>query len=800
MSIGKICLVSAVAGLSGVAGSFEASAQTPKSVSQADPKGKDSPDRNPAEARGEARGANEVEPIIVVTALRRNTAEEEAAASTSVLTEEDIDDRGGISDPADLAEMLPGVNFVDSAGENNEINIRGSGAATQGSNDTDSSVAILRDGVQITGGNIAGKIFSAIDTFDLGQAEVVRGPQGALYGANAVGGVINLVTNRPKFVSGTSGKIGYAPAIDRFEVEAIANVPLSDTIAVRIGGAVQNRDGGFFYNSVLDEYGDRSSSKVGRLSLLYKPSSTFSNVTVIDVGSSTGSPSPIRTSRRPDPVTGAELDVDGPFRFGNNTRPEANNKEFMVTNTTNLYSGIGDFTAISSWRSGTRNILTDGDGGAPGYIGSPTVPALCRSQSCINRFFDNTSAFRQELRFSTRLSSAIDLIVGANYQNINTEYYILRDGYNRFGAPTVPNALQNNSAVTNRAEKQYGAFASAEFKLSRALIITLAGRYSRSDKDSLRYNVALSPAAGLTCPYLDPLSIDPFDNVCATKVLQLDRRFSSFQPSGSIRYAITPNFAVFASASKGYRPGGFNPNSVDNDDRANQTPPLPPIPETYGSEKTYAYELGTKLRLGKLLFTLTGYTNRYKDVAAIGLLEVEGFEDTGADRYRFNAGDARNYGVDAEISGRVNISPSLGNVRVQAAYNYVKGKYTSGVYDGFTMEGIPTETFTASATWQIPVASGWRLAVGGSWRGERGGFVKTNLIDNTFPRASLDVVKARVSLESGRYRFEIIGDNMLNEVYPVYQTRVNQGFADRRSVLFRISYALGSEERRMFGR
>lgn len=722
---------------------------------------------------------------IVVTALRRSTTVGDAAASTSVVTAQDIEDRGGISDPADLIDMLPGVNFVDSGGINSEVNIRGAGASSQQTNDTDSAVAILRNGSQLTGGNIGGKMFGRMDTFDLGQAEVVRGPQGALYGANAVGGVVNLVTQRPKFSVGASAQIGYTPEIDRSEAQFIVNIPLSRTLAIRTGGVFQKRNGGYFYNAALQEYGDQANSKTGRFSLLWKPSSAISNLTTIDGSDETDTPSTIRTQRI-SADTGIATDIDGPYEYGHNTRDLNHSREYAVQNNFEWTTGFGKVVSITSWRSTNRDSQIDNDGTAPGYIGLPTIPVTCTSLLCTRTFFDNTDAFRQELRVEAKVAKWLDILVGANYQNINTIYDIVLDGYNVFRSTDL-SGTRNVGQVSNRSEKQYGVFGSAEIKLSRNLVLTGAARYNRSDKTSERYNVPLSPSAGLVCPYQDPQSIDPLADPCAQKVQLLSQRFIRVQPSAAIRYALNPRWAVFASVAQGYRPGGFNPNAIDNPDL---------IPATYEGESTLSYEVGTKYKLKNMLFTLTGFTNKYSNLLVTGTLDDDPNDDvTSLLRYRFNAGSARNWGFDAEANGRIKLSRTMGDIALQTAINYVRGRVNDGPFVGQIIEGTPTWTTTGSATWTKPVGEDWRMILGASYRGERGGFSKTNTFANQVLRPDIDSVRARFALENNGIRFEVRGDNLLDTAQAIQRTATSEIYTDRRSISVRVGYATGSESR-----
>jgi iron complex outermembrane receptor protein len=188
--------------------------------------------------------------VVLVTARLVEEEVQDVPAAVTGLSAQQLEDAGGIKDIRDLSYLLPGLAFVDTGNINAENNIRGGGAGTARTAGVDSPIAVLRDGASITGGNIGGRTFTRQDLFDVSRVEVTRGPQGALYGVNAVGGVMQAISQRPKSEPGASVRTTWSPEIERIGIDAIANMPLTDTLGARIGIQMADKSGGFFNNVI----------------------------------------------------------------------------------------------------------------------------------------------------------------------------------------------------------------------------------------------------------------------------------------------------------------------------------------------------------------------------------------------------------------------------------------------------------------------------------------------------------------------------------------------------------------------
>jgi iron complex outermembrane recepter protein len=209
---------------------------------------------------------------VVVTAERRAQSVQESSLAIQVLSPEDLE---RVSRPQDLQSLVTGMQIA-AVGPNPQVYIRGVGENTANSR-TQNAVSWNLDGVYLPRGSIATLMF-----YDLERVEVLKGPQGTLYGRNSSGGAINLISRRPVLgeVSGNAGvEVG---SFDKIKVEGALNIPLSDTLAVRLAGQVVDRDG-YLTDGSLDQR-----TKSMRVRALWEPTERVSIMLNADYGRNEG--------------------------------------------------------------------------------------------------------------------------------------------------------------------------------------------------------------------------------------------------------------------------------------------------------------------------------------------------------------------------------------------------------------------------------------------------------------------------------------------------------------------------------
>jgi len=729
--------------------------------------------------------------VVVVTARLVEEEVQDVPAAVTGLSAQQLEDAGGIKDIRDLSYLLPGLAFVDTGNINAENNIRGGGAGTARTAGVDSPIAVLRDGASITGGNIGGRTFTRQDLFDVARVEVTRGPQGALYGVNAVGGVMQAISQRPKSEPGASVRTTWSPEIKRFGVDAIANMPFSNELGARIGIQIADRSSGFFNNVITGKAGDIEEYWGYKGVLEWQPLD-YLNVLLIAEGSNEISPSNVirEVGQRNDPsAPAAEVppaDIDGPFTYGmngiNSSEREVSNYNAQVE----WDMGFGTLTSTSLYRERTTDFASDTDRTAPGY---PTPPqtnllATCSTRSCDTIFFDHTELTSEEVRFASELNDAISYIVGANIQGRQTEFTTVLDGRTTSAANTAPSPTGNLGQGVKEEELQAGAFASISWQIMDPLTLDAAVRFNHSEKKTDAFTVVRGPATGATScvlVYADPIRAQIERPDCLRNRAVLEETFNTTAPSASLKYEITDDLRVFASAGIGYRAGGFNANSVLD----------PSILPTFTPEKNTAYEVGAKFELWDAFFTVTAFENQFDDL----LVTVDSTFNAVTRNWRFNAGEAKTRGVDLEVFGNAFLPEGWGRLDYNGAVNYLTGDIESGPYAGRSVEGSPEWTYTGTMTYRKQLMDDWRFVGSASYRGQRGGYTNTTQINNLVEMPDLDLWNASIGVENRQYRFGIEARNLFDETYVTLRDPLRDVYGDPREIRFTFAIAFGSEER-----
>lgn len=729
--------------------------------------------------------------VVVVTARLVEEEVQDVPAAVTGLSAQQLEDAGGIKDIRDLSYLLPGLAFVDTGNINAENNIRGGGAGTARTAGVDLPIAVLRDGASITGGNIGGRTFTRQDLFDVSRVEVTRGPQGALYGVNAVGGVMQAISQRPKSQPGASVRTTWSPDIERFSIDAIANMPFSNELGARIGIQMADRSSGFFDNVITGKAGDIEEYWGYKGALEWQPFD-YLNVFLVAEGSNEISPSNVirEVGLRNDPSAPASEvpppDIDGPFRYGmngiNSSEREVSNYNAKVE----WETGFGTLTSTSLYRERTTDFASDTDRTAPGYATPPqtNLLATCATRSCDTIFFDHTELTSEEVRFASELNDAISYIVGANIQGRQTEFTTVVDGRTTSAANTAPSPTANLGQGVKEEELQTGAFASVSWQIMDPLTLDAAVRVNHSEKKTDAFTVLRGPATGATScvlVYADPIRAQIERPDCLRNRAVLEETFNTTAPSVSLKYEITDDLRVFASAGIGYRAGGFNANSVLD----------PSILPTFTPEKNTAYEVGAKFELWDAFFTVTAFENQFDDL----LVTVDSTFNAVTRNWRFNAGQAKTTGVDLEVFGNAFLPEGWGRLDYNGAVNYLTGDIESGPYAGRSVEGSPEWTYTGTMTYRKRLMDDWRFVGSASYRGQRGGYTNTTQINNLVEMPDLDLWNASIGIENGQYRLGIEARNLFDETYVTLRDPLRDVYGDPREIRFTFAIAFGSEER-----
>jgi iron complex outermembrane receptor protein len=531
-----------------------------------------------AEESTTARESNALIEEIVVTARKRQEPLQDVPASAAALTADFIDDVGGVWNLRDITDLIVGISINETQEPTlTEVTIRGAGQSRNRA--SVSATGLYRNGAYFATNSLGGKNFARMDTYDLERVEVLRGPQGALYGRNALGGAMNLISKKPtdqlEFDFGLA-----AGELDMTRFDGKVNVPIGDKFAVRASYLTQDRDKGF-YKDANGDYIDTQEFDHGRISLRFMPSEDWDINYVFDTQSEENAPSlRILDSRNPD--------IEDVFDTLINT-PHLN--EIDVDNH-NLVAdwtlGDGVLTSVSNYRERDLRITSD-----TSYLSGNINVATSLRETI--QTVDN-DIFFQELRYVADGGDNFQWLVGADYfTHDNTEIIDQWRGQ-------LWNAAQFRTV--NMSTDSWAIFGSAEYTFdSIPLSLTAELRYAEDkiDGDVLTYrrNVQTDPS--------NPDHDNPVNP-------QTD--FATAGKDTNLPWGLTaayrfdqPDLLTYFKIASSYRHGGMNLNEGTPDlDRYEAV-------LTYGEETAITYELGVKSTFFDRALTVNAawYFTSYED-------------------------------------------------------------------------------------------------------------------------------------------------------------------------------------------
>ena len=627
---------------------------------------------------------------VVVTARKTAESLQDTPISVTALSGDRLEDMG-LSRITKLQNVTPNLVFQNTpaysgAGNNAAVYIRGVGQKDFVPT-IDPGVGIYVDEVYL--GRSAGAV---LDMIDIQQVEILRGPQGTLFGKNTIGGAISITTTKPNEEFG--GKVDIKVGTDeRRNIRGVLNVPLSDTLFARGSFGSLQQDGYVFRPFDDKDLGNQDTS-MGRLALRWVPSDTFTADLSFDYYDDETNGPPLLITRVDGFPESATAIPGGNFPFINNlfagfspdfggpnpivcTFPNAPSACFtsanaVTGNNTNLGTGpnysemeneavsltltwdLDAFTAklITSYRSLDGEFANDRDG-YPQNDGQPAVPGLPILVNPVTHYFDT---FKQD-QFSVELQltgSAIE----DRLRWVAGVYAFEEDGENINPVDFTTVSLQSGGYFDYSSE---AVFAQATFDFTEKLSATAGMRYTKEDRDYLpdQY-IEEMPLGGLPFPCFNS---DGSTKICAlgdraVPYETVNNSISENTPMVSISYSFTDDVMLYGTYSEGFKVGGFTQRIF---------PPEPSLP-AFGPEYVDSLEAGIKAELldNSLRVNLAVYSADYSD------LQILISEPSRVGPYTTNAGDATIDGFELEINYL-----SQNGVLIDLAVGYTDAGYDS---------------------------------------------------------------------------------------------------------------------------
>jgi iron complex outermembrane receptor protein len=656
---------------------------------------------------------------VVVTAEKRSQSIQDVPLSVAAIGGNDIR-VGKVTGLNDIAMKVPGVAFNQFNVGEPRIYIRGIGNSSD-SAASDQAVGVFLDEVYI--GRTGGVGF---DLFDLERIEILRGPQGTLYGKNTSGGAINIVTSRPS----QEDEVRLSASVGNYDMtnfQGLANGGLTDSISGKIVAQFQQRDG--FGKNVITEdqiatLGDLSNSRyigksIGasgngdrlddadkravRGQLLFDLSDTMNLLVGGDYSRDKSNGTCRHLQNLDDAVQGLgtfwELGMSDKYKNDDrncSTQFNVDQKRDIggVMARFEWDLGWSDFLSISAWRESDYNFVDDLTGiplidlTAPSPPGVPLPPgSWTPPENVVNGVDENASQYSQEFRL-TGSEGSVDWVSGVFYMEEDVdrkeEYYtmyntLLQGGFGLAGIGDV--LFTQKNTTTSMA-----AYAQVDWHVTEQWTLTYGGRYSYDKKKITQDAIDLM---GGGVPTGVPLILPEFP-----APVKANDSWSDYTNKVSVAYQPNDDMMLYATFSQGYKSGAF-PSQAN----------LPSVAATPVDPETVEnYELGMKSTWwdNRIQFNVTLYDMDYSD------LQV--FELNNRLLLVLSSAQAESKGVDVDFNILL-----IDNLTLSTSYNYSDATYSDFTssgganYDGNDMVYAPNAAFAIDVDYRYDIGSAGAL-------------------------------------------------------------------------------------------
>ena len=686
---------------------------------------------------------------VIVTALKRDTSLQQTPLSISAVTGATLTN-AGVQDIARLTQSVPGLVFEDAGPASTRITIRGIRSVGE------PTVGLYYDETALSGavgaGNDAGGETPLAKLFDVQRVEVLRGPQGTLYGSGSMGGTLRVIFNKPDLKKLSAGVEGDAVATSGggggYDVEGMANIPIiGDRLAARAVVYTQGL-GGYVDNTFLNEHNVNSyHNDGGRLLLRFVPTDDLT-LDASYLYQYVDGQNPTWYDSQGPYVSRAQvqLPVTDRLQIYNLTARWDFHRVVataVVADTERKTSNSADVSpfiendannpaACAAFRGGGKPCSPATQATFNSYVASK-VPSLLYP---VQTIYNPTA----EVRLASAGKSFLDWTVGGFYSDRTTHA-----NNSQVLVDPVTGALlpQPGSNVYTRLIfdhlKQLAGFGEGTAHLTDALALTFGARYFNYTRD----------VGGATPVGLDLVgaSVTPYRQVSSSQ--------NGWVTKTNLSYEFGGDLLVYATASQGFRPGGVN-----------QVLGLPAALAPYQADSLWNYEFGTKTSWldRRLILDIDGYVINWSN------MQVSGRTPNGAFAFITNAGAARVKGVELDLSAaplqNLQISANASVLRAALTENQVSPNVLGPGVKGDEIPYVPRFTGGVSVQYTLPMTSlfSGMARVDESYIGQsHSEFNNSNHFDTALPAYSLTNVRFGVEGLRKDWGVYVYADNVFNK-------------------------------------
>ena len=562
-----------------------------------------------------------------------------------------------------------------------------------------------------------------------------------------MGGAINVISARPEFETSGYANLRYVFGNEQLQAQAVANVELSDQIAVRVGidNVVQND--GFFTNDFLGEVLDRNDSTGVRGQIRWKSDRTD---LVLRGEHSQGFLPAINYRISIAPRTGFPLGYIQPERtypYGSSSfsKQEINNSQISLSHD---FEGAM-LRSITNYRQRITEFQSDSDG-----LNRPLLDQLVdegiitinQDPDILAITTERTRFFTQDMHlFGATFSDRLNWLVGLEYLNVksNSERRNLR-------TPTVSNPSPGSLSPDQTTLESWAIYGSLDYKIVDSLNLIGEIRQTWDNKSAISARFDL--ATGL------PSGGPGF-------IVDFAKKVSNFSYNGTLSWRLADQFRIYGKIGSSYRAGGFNRNLG--------VPEQPVvIPAIFDDEQNTSFEIGLRSRIaGAIDLAAALYQTNSQDVIVqlnngcfVGNAACSSVSVSFAD----NSGSGRIRGAEAEATATLRLGS--GTWKWSASLSYQDGKITEGPYDGQSLPKIPRWLFGIDSTIRQPLGGGANLTVNANYNGQRGGVHDLVLPGATFQAMDrIDQLNTRIAMDWDGVEFAIFANNLTDETYDIFR-------------------------------
>ena len=681
---------------------------------------------------------------IVITAQKRVQSKQDVPISVSVYTD-DFLKASSVTGISGLIDYTPGLSGTDIGTGTPNFAIRGISSNSFGIGG-EASVGIFVDDAYL------GRITtSSLAFLDVARVEVLKGPQGTLFGRNSSAGAISIATNKPNEEPSIDLQASGA-RFGTYSAEATANVPLGDTVFAR-ASVVYRKGSGFSEDVATGEGLDGGETLGGRVSLLFDQTSVRFQLTAY--GQTDDSDAPGYDTADSLLASFGGLTVD-PFDRKTASGEDQHEKR-------NVYGGIGrlewtldnglDITSITTFNHYDYDALFDLDGSAA-FIS--------------NANFGNEEAdtFGQEIRINGETGNLV-WFIGASYfhEKVSAQTDLQYNEFFVVGGTPIPadaffpgspafeicdatsdaflgacSGFQAESVTQSGKYNSYAVYGDATWALSDRLNVS-GGLRASLDKKDFTFNAPLIANASTA------LLGDNLVGYSTSGPVGLTDEWSALQPRLAFDYTLSEDVLGYISVSRGYKSGGFDPAaSIEL--------------AQYDEETVWAYEAGLKTTLagGRVQFNVAGYYQDYKDFQTQVIRN--GIART------INVSGVEGYGAEIEL-----LAQPTDELMVMGSASFSSSKVQDLVIDSGDLSGhrtirSPNVMGSLVAQYTFNQVGNWQPFVRGELNYEG---VQYFTLENSASEAqqAYTLINARIGVQSedGRWSASLFGTNLANEKY-----------------------------------